>query len=367
VERIRAVLARERDDTTDIVFSGGPVYAAELERYSQRMVNARLGGTFTLLLLVDGGDPDALKRPDILGAMAATQRFLDGQPHVGKTLSLADFVRRMNLAMHADDPAHYRVPDSRTLIAQYLLLYSMSGEPTDFDIYVDSTYRAANIRVFLDTDSSTNFRDLVAALQGFSPTQPWRGVRIQVGGEVADNAALSTVVARGKILNIVQIGVVILVITSMVFRSLLAGLFVLTPLILAALANFGLMGWAGIPLNIGTSVISAMAVGVGADYAIYLIYRLKEDCARGLDELGAVRHTLTTAGQAILFVALAIAGGYGVLLLSYQFLFYMWFGILIANTMLVSCLAALTVLPSLILVLRPRFVFDVGRSTAVTR
>ncbi len=149
----------------------------------------------------------------------------------------------------------------------------------------------------------------------------------------------------------------ILVITSLVFRSLTAGVLVLVPLAVAVLANFGVMGLLGIRLNIATSVISAMVVGLGADYAIYLVYRLREELQQGRDEAMAVRVTLTTAGKATLFVASAVAGGYGLLALSWGFNIHIWFAILIVSATLTSCLAALTLLPSLILTFRPRFIF----------
>jgi outer membrane lipoprotein-sorting protein len=84
-----------------------------------------------------------------------------------------------------------------------------------------------------------------------------------------------------------------------------------------------------------------------------------------VDEATAFRSALTTAGKAILFVASAVAGGYGVLLFSYGYYIHMWFAILIATAMLVSSLAALTILPSLILTLRPRFVFGAARRHVV--
>jgi predicted RND superfamily exporter protein len=236
-----------------------------------RALNDRLGGTNTLYLLVETPGQDAIKDPQVLRAMQTTQKFLEQQPYVGKTISLADFVKRMNRAMHDDDPAYDRIPESRELISQYLLLYSMSGEPGDFDSYVDYGYQSANIWVFLKTDSSAVLQTLIARLHDFIPTQFSDRIRIKIGGSVAQTAALNEVMVRGKILNIVQIGGVILLITSVVFRSVVAGLLVLVPLLLAVLANFGLMGLLGIQLNIGTSLISAMAVGIGADYAIYLI------------------------------------------------------------------------------------------------
>ncbi len=326
-----------------------------------RALNARLGGTNRLYVLIEGGEDGAIKDPRVLSAMDATQRLLEAQPHVGKTLSLADFIRRMNRAMHADDPGYDRIPESRDLVAQYLLAYSLSGDLDELDSYVDDRYRSANILVLLKTDSTAYTQELIGKLKTALPAQFGDQVRIRFGGDLAETAALTETIVHEKLLNIVQISAVILVITSLVFRSPAAGLLVLVPLALAVLANFGVMGLLGIRLNIATSVISAMAVGLGADYAIYLVYRLREELDQGHDETGAFRTALTTAGKATLFVASAVAGGYGLLALSWGFNIHIWFALLIMSAMLVSCLGALTLLPSLILTFRPRFIFRRGR------
>lgn len=322
-----------------------------------RALNDRLGGTNRLYILIEGGEEGAIKDPKVLSAMEATQRFLETQPHVGKTLSLADFVRRMNRAMHADEPGYDRIPESRELVAQYLLAYSLSGDLEDLDSYVDDRYRSANILVLLKTDSTAYTQELISKLKTVLPAKFGGQVKIQFGGDLAETAALTETIVREKLLNIVQISAVILIITSLVFRSLTAGILVLVPLGLAVLANFGLMGLLGIRLNIATSVISAMAVGLGADYAIYFVYRLREELDQSSDEAVAFRTALTTAGKASLFVASAVAGGYGLLALSWGFNIHIWFAILIMSAMLVSCLGAVTLLPSLILTFRPRFIF----------
>lgn len=327
-----------------------------------RALNDALGGTNSMFVLVEGREPDAIKEPRLLEAIAATQRYLEREPEVGKTLSIANFIGRMNRAVHGDDPAYDRIPQRREIVSQYLLLYAMSGEPSDFDSYVDYDYRAANIWVFLKTDSSAYIEALIARLERFISMVFGDDVRVRIGGSVPQTAALNEAMIRGKIMNIVQFEAVIFLIASLVFRSLLAGLMILVPLTLAVVANFGLMGLAGIRFDIGTAVISAMAVGIGADYAIYLVYRFREELARGLDEGVACATALGTAGKAILFVASAVAGGYGVLIFSYGFYVHMWFAILIATAMLVSALGALTILPSLILTFRPRFVFGAARS-----
>lgn len=322
-----------------------------------KALNARLGGTNTLYFLVEGKDEDAIKDPQTLQAMDDVQRFLERQPYVGKTISMTDFIKRMNQAMNGDDPGHYTIPASRELVSQYLLLYSMSGEPGDFDSYVDYGYRSANITAYLKTDSSAYTESLIAKLNAYAATRFDPGVHFSVGGNVPQSAALNEAMVHGKILNILQIGAVVFVISALVFRSFVAGLLVLVPLLIAVLANFGLMGWSGILLNIPTSLTSAMAVGIGADYAIYLIFRLREELAHGHDEITATRRVMASAGKATLFVASAVAAGYGVLLLSFGFYIHIWMAILIAVAMLVSAFAALLLIPSLILSFRPNFIF----------
>ena len=320
-------------------------------------LNKRLGGTNGVFLLVEGRATDAIKQPRVLQGMDSLQRLLEADPQVGKTISLADFVKRMNRAMHADDPRQDRIPESGDLVSQYLLLYSMSGEPGDFDSYVDNDYRSANIWVLARTSESTWFHELVDRIKPAAQRLFGSDVTVSVGGSVAQESALAEVMVRSKLLNMVQIGAILLIIASLVFRSVSAGWLVVIPLVLTVLVNFGLMGLTGIPLNIDNSLTAAMVVGVGADYAIYLIFRLREELARTQDETEAVRTTLRTAGKATLFVASAVAGGYSVLAFSFGFYPHLWMAILIGAAMVVSCFATLTLLPSLLLLTRPAFVF----------
>jgi uncharacterized protein len=322
-----------------------------------KALNDRLGGTNTLYLLVEGASDDAIKNPKTLTAIDELQRFLENQPYVGKTVSIADFIKRMNQAMHADDASYNKIPDSQDLISQYLLLYSMSGDPDDFDSYVDYEYRTANLTVFLKTDSSAYIKNLIGKINAFVPLHFDLNVHVGIGGSVPQGAALNEVMVYGKILNILQIAAVVFIISSLVFRSLIAGMLVLLPLLIAVLTNFGLMGWGGIPLNTSTSLISAMAVGIGADYAIYLIYRLREELDVGANEILAVRTVIATAGQAVLFVAIAVSAGYGVLLLSFGYNIHKWLAILIAEAMIMSSLSALLLIPAFILTFRPDFIF----------
>jgi predicted RND superfamily exporter protein len=133
----------------------------------------------------------------------------------------------------------------------------------------------------------------------------------------------------------------------------LAGFLVLLPLVMTVIFNFGLLGWLDIPLNIPTSLISAMAVGIGADYAIYLISRYREEYHR--DPPNALTNTLQSAGKACLYVASSVAIGYGVLALSFGFKVHQWLALLIACAMFISVFAALTLIPAILQRFQPKF------------
>jgi predicted RND superfamily exporter protein len=327
-------------------------------RQDDDKLNARMAGTSTLYVLVDGGTDDTIKNPAVLTAMERVQDRLAHDPRVGKTLSIVDFLKRMNQAMNADKADFYRLPASRDLVAQYLLLYSNSGEPQDFDSYVDSGYRKADIHVFLKTDDSIALAEIVRATQAYADSVFPAGVRVRIGGGVISSLALSEEMVRSKVLNILQILGSVFLISMIIFRSVQAGFLILVPLVATVFVNFGVMGLIGIPLNIPTSLVSAMAVGIGADYAIYLSFRMREELRSGIGEAEGLRAAFLSAGKAAIFVSTAVAGGFGVLVFSWGFNMHVWMGFLIALAMLVSSFSTLTVFASLILTLRPKFIFS---------
>ncbi|WP_129643178.1 outer membrane lipoprotein-sorting protein [Peristeroidobacter agariperforans] len=320
-------------------------------------LNRAFAGTNSLYVLVESATPDRMKDPDVLLAIDETQRRLQQDANVGRSLSIADFVRRMNQAMHGDDPAHDAIPTDPGLAAQYLFLYANSGDPGDFDTYVDYDYRHASIRAFLKEHDTEKLQALVKDLTAFTASRFPKDIKVSFGGSVAQGTAIHEIVSRAKILNMLQVAAVFFVLASLAFRSLMAGLLVLVPLAITVGFNLGLMGWTGIPYTTNNSITAAMAVGIGADYVVYMLFRLREEFAKDGSASEAMRRTLLGAGSAIVFVAVAIAAGYSVLILSPGFWNHIWMGILISTAMLTSALAALTLVPMLVHRLRPAFIY----------
>jgi uncharacterized protein len=330
--------------------------ASEPIRVDDAAINARFAGTNTLVLLVEGQSEGTLEEPAVMRAIDRLERRLESEPGVGKALSYVDFVRKMHGAMTADRANAGELPGTRALTAQYLFLYSLSGGAEDFDTLIDPTHRLAKVRILVHEDSTRYGEHLIATTEDVVAKTFPAGYRVRFTGSLASSAAAAEVMVHGKLRNIGQIALITLVIASLLLRSLLGGLLVALPLALSVAVNFGVMGALGIPLDTVTSAISAMAVGIGADYAIYFLFRVREELSHGGTLEAALGRALATSGKAVFFVSSAIAAGYATLCLS-GFAFHVQLGSLVALAMLVSSGSALVLLPAVVARFRPSFLW----------
>lgn len=326
-------------------------------RQQDSFINERFAGTQLLYVVVDTGHSDGALQPAVLRGMDIIQQQLAVAPGVGKSVSLVDYLKRMNQAMHNDEPAAFALPDSSDMAAQYLLLYEMSGGREDLSSFMDTSQQKLVVKILVKQDDTHFVEQLVAQVGNLAKAHLPSSVVLQYGGGVAEAAAINEVLARDKLLNIAQILCAVFVLSGLFFRSLTAAFLVVLPLAIAVVAVFGILGWSGIPMNIPTSLIAAMAVGIGADYAIYLLARFREEAKKSSDEQAILSAALHGAGKACLYVATAVAVGYGVLFLSFGFRVHQWMALLIASAMLVSAFATLLLVSRLVLRYRPAFIF----------
>ena len=136
---------------------------------------------------------------------------------------------------------------------------------------------------------------------------PPEGVKVMIAGGVGPTIlAVNEHTTHGKLLNTLVVLLAIYVVSSIVFGSPRAGVYVVCPIVVTVAILFGVLGWSGIRLDMGSASIIAMAAGIGADYAIYFLYRLREEHARAPTDEAAFDAALHTSGRAVLFVAASI-------------------------------------------------------------
>jgi len=334
---------------------GAQFFEANGPVHGFRMADSRLAGTRVIQVLLESSTPEAMKDPRVLKQIDTLSSFISHQSlPIGKVVSIVDVFKQIRKAIDPNAP-NDGLPTEPDEPGQLLLLYDMSGDADDLARVVDRDFKNAVITAYVKTDNFTNMKAFLVTLEA-EAKKLFAGlpVKASVGGGVTNAIALNETIVQKKTVNLIQIGALVMVITTILLRSLIGGLLVLLPLATAALCNLGLMGLTGIPLSMGTAAISAMAVGIGADYAVYFLFRVNEEFQRRGDLRDATAAALLTSGKAIAYVASAVAGGYLCLTFSF-FKVHVLLGVLVALTMITSSLATVAFLPAVILRVQPKF------------
>jgi hypothetical protein len=322
--------------------------------------NAKLGGVRRINIMVEGAEPDAIKDPELLRKIQRFQEYAESLPHVGDTSSFADVIRRIHQEMNGGDPAYHVIPDSRELVAQYLLLYSISGDPGDFAEYVDYDYQRTKVRIMFNTSEQRDHRYLYESLKAYAAKEMGPGVKVEFGGDVMFWLAQMRHIAVGKVYNIVTSIAFVLLFCAVTFRSVAAGFFSIFPLVIATMMTFGLMGFVGIRLEASTAILTSVAVGVGVDFALHYLINFRQEIERfqgDVDIEEVAMRVFMIGGKPILFDMISNILGFSVLMFS-AFLPVRYFGWLISLTMVSVGVATLLVMPALIAVFRPRFLMS---------
>ncbi|NIP93379.1 MAG: MMPL family transporter, partial [Akkermansiaceae bacterium] len=174
------------------------------------------------------------------------------------------------------------------------------------------------------------------------------GLEVEITGVFPVYADMLTQLLEGQKQSMIYVPLAVYLMLLILFRSPVLALIVLVPQALPAAVLLGIMGWAGIPLDLVTVMIAAIAIGVGIDAAIQYTMRFRDELAVTGDHRSAVSRAHATIGRAIWTATTIIVAGFAILALS-RFFPTFWFGLFTALAMLLSQLATLTLLPSLFL------------------
>ena len=324
---------------------------------SNKLICEKMNGTISLNVVIEGDEADAIKSPSILKKIDGLKKVAEESEAVGGTISIADYIKRMNKVMNADSEEFNTIPDTREAVAQYLLLYSISGDPDDFDEVVDYDYRQANMTIMLKDDHTAVVKSVAESLNRYIEENfADEPVKVNLTGYAYVTQVVIEMAVRGMLSSIVISILVIYVMTSIMFRSPAGGIYNILPITMAMLLNFGLMGMLGITIGFANSVTFAVAMGIGVDYAIHLVFKFQREVAVNDDLSEVTAISLKTSGKAILFNAVVVTAGFLVLLAS-SFTGHQIMGRLLALSMVTSFLGSVTLLPAALCVFKPAFIF----------
>ncbi len=285
---------------------------------TDKFINEHFGGTSTLNLILDAnGKKDVFKEPAVLKLVDKLQKDVDGQLQVvGSTFSLADYIRRMNKVMNADKEEFNTIPDSKDMIAQYLLLYEMSGDPENLNKVVDYDYEKANVTFQLKSDNSKAMNATLDIIKTYENDFKKLGIELNYAGSGYKGLVFTDLILEGQIKSLILSLIIIVVLLSLMFKKISIGLIGSVPIIITALISFGVMGFLDIPLNTTTALLSSIAIGIGIDYAVHFLEQYRYNASQTDSKLVAAQKTMAHSGRAIIFNAIVVIAGFLVLLFS---------------------------------------------------
>jgi len=344
---------------------GSPVLWPD-SQYNQdsAAINAKFQGVDRMFVVVGGETRGLLKKTEVLENMNRFQRFMSAQPEIGATLSIADVVPAINRIMHEGNPRYQELGASEAVNGSLMFLFESVSEPGDMDRFVDNQYENGSVTLFFHDRKGETIRTAVARVKEFVEKNPLsEGTYQLAGGVIGVMAAVNEIILSGQIEAIALALVVLVVMCTVVYRSPVAGMVFMVPVILSNTITFSVMAWMGIGMNINTVPVAALGIGLGVDYAFYIADRIKEELALGKDALTAISIALHSTGLGVVITALVLI--LSVMLWSVSSLrFQAEMAMLMAIWLGVSALSALLLMPSILYVFRPEFVFGKAKTEA---
>jgi predicted RND superfamily exporter protein len=341
--------------------SASRILAADSEfNRSHRELQEKFAGSEPFMVVVEGDEPRALYRPEILRAMEQFQRYMERLPSIGVSISPVDIMKAMRERFNELEPKWGVIPSTEREVAQTFFTYWGFLPPSTSARYFTPDFRVGHVTFFVRDHSVATVRSIVAAAERFIAEHPLeRAHFLLAGGFIGVTAAVYDEIFRSDALMTTAAFAAILVVTWVTYRSLVAALLLVLPLGLANVVVNGYMAARGIGLDVDTLPVVAVGVGFGIDYGIYILSRVRERTLAGMPLDAAVREAIAGAGRTVAFTAVAMTAA--VLCFTPTALRFVGeMATLLALWMLASSATALTLLPALIVVIRPGFLTDVA-------
>ncbi len=346
-------LAIPRNELNDVLvhfFDRSVEFRQDTDFMDERL-SGNTGLEYSLEASVEGGVTDPL----FLAEVSQFASWLREQPSVRHVAVITDTFRQLNKSMHGDDPAAYRIPESRELAAQYLLLYELSlPEGLNLNNQIDRSRSATRVTISAKTLHSQDVLDLNARAEAWLKENAPHVASVNSTGPSALFAYIGQRNIRAMLVGTLVVLLAISAILLFALRSLRLGLISIVPNLVPAVLGFGVWGLTVGQVGLSLSVVVAMTIGIVVDDTVHFLAkyrRARREYGHGPEE--AVHYAFDTAGRALFTTTVVLVAGFLILLFS-PFVPTAQVGILTAMIIGFALIADLTLLPALLTALDRR-------------
>ena len=284
---------------------------------------------------------------DKIDKISSVHNYLDSLPQVGKVLSFSSIIDVATLLNNNKPLGTLEMGVLYTKIPE-----SIKTEIIDPYISITNNEARINLRI-IDSQENLRRNDLIKKINYDLKNQlGLKKDEFKLAGVLIlfNNLLQSLFKSQILTLGLVMIGIFLMFVV--LFKNIKLSLIGVIPNFIAAFFILGIIGLLGIPLDMMTITIAAITIGIAVDNSIHYIYRFKEEFTISKDYNKTINLCHSTVGKAILNTSITIVFGFSILVLS-KFIPTIYFGIFTGIAMLLAMVSVLTLLPSLILLLKP--------------
>ncbi len=313
-----------------------------------RMADA-LGGAAQLELLIDSGKPDGLKDPKMLAGLQEVLRRARLEDKVGGTTSYVQLIERIHSILGpAEDPKHPGVaslPDSRELVAQYLLLFEMQGGD-DLTPLLDDSLRYARGAIRIGDLTAEEGIALGDKVDGWGAQLLPEGASVETNGLGLLAARFGPRAKVSALQGFATAMVLIAILLGLLFRSVKVGVLSLVPNVLPVAFGVTVVAVMYEQVDLDTLNFLAICLGIAVDDTIHFLARFRIERDKGLQREAAVHATLLEAGHGIVRTSLVLVAGFGVMILG-DYMPISSGGLLLCLTLAAAVVVDLTLVPAM--------------------
>jgi len=324
-------------------------------------IEQNLAGANPISVVITGPEPDYFRNVGSLRRVKDFQAFVKTLPGVDTSLSLVDYLDELDLGLQqsggemnvdeatgnvveAPPPASFwQDPDKQ--LPQVLQL--VSANPRSFSGVVDKNFQRLHITLRTSLTGSRETSVLIGKVKTYAADAFPPGIDVQLTGTLVVMSSISDRILSGQIESTAVAFAIILVLLSIMFLSLRVGVLAMIPNVIPNVVFFGVMGYGGIQLNMATSIIAAVALGISVDGTIHYMARLDRIVKSTGSQREALLATLRIISRPVVAMTLMLATGFLVMVTS-NFVIISTFGWLTALTMVVSLITTLFLVPAIL-------------------
>lgn len=318
---------------------------------STTYIEDNLMGLLPVEIAVNAVNSGGIFHPATLDSLGEMQNYLNNIPEVTASTSINDYINKLNNLVNRNNANKPEMTIEKA--RDYVKLASLHGDNIVKTLYTNDG-NEGRISVRMKNVGSSRYREIIRDINGFIKDNVPLNITCTITGIVPLLIDMQRYLVQSQIKSFSLAFILVFLCITIFLKSLRIGMMSMIPNLIPVVITLGVMGYLNIYLDVATIMIASVAIGISVDDTIHFLYRFKHEFQVDGNYYLAIQRSLSGVGRALFFTTVVATCGFLMFCLS-SFKPIQYFGLLTGITMISALVADIFILPSCILLFKPRF------------